>query len=288
MKKRPWQILLLAAMHALSPISAFFIGAWRMDLSPWAYSLFLRSEDSWTLVQHFALYPLGGLAIYSMKRWSYLVFLSVMAWSFWKHSQMGLPVIRLALVYSINLGLVTYFMIPAVRRAYFDSRIKWWESQTRYEFSVPAIVRGSDGQDHPIALLDFSQGGVFARWDSEKSAPEAQTRLRIEVSLGGDLLRVPGHRDAPEGFATSRLGRALRLSKLARTAPGRAFRFCAEDPGRPQEIPQRRFRKPSSRDSRGVRSLSQDWQGIGPSRSLFSSRGCFQESRQWRGSLIKT
>lgn len=192
MKKRPWQILLLAAMHALSPISAFFIGAWRMDLSPWAYSLFLRSEDSWTLVQHFALYPLGGLAIYSMKRWSYLVFLSVMAWSFWKHSQMGLPVIRLALVYSINLGLVTYFMIPAVRRAYFDSRIKWWESQTRYEFSVPAIVRGSDGQDHPIALLDFSQGGVFARWDSEKSAPEAQTRLRIEVALGGIFFVFPG------------------------------------------------------------------------------------------------
>lgn len=164
MRRKPWSIIILAALHVMAPLSNMLFSAY---LSHQPVSVYLKSFPSTLdLVTFFSLFPVAGYAIFAMKIWSYPVFASILAWSFHLNystyleypTHFTLPMLVVA--YVINLGVVSYFLIPAVRAGYFNPRLRWWESKPRYE--VQWDVEAETLQGHTLGRIsNISEGGAF-------------------------------------------------------------------------------------------------------------------------------
>jgi len=62
----------------------------------------------------------------------------------------------------LQIVLVTYFLLPAVRTPFFNPRVRWWETKPRYELRLPVGLR-KDPQAAWLQsmILNLSEGGCF-------------------------------------------------------------------------------------------------------------------------------
>lgn len=191
MRHRPWPIIVLACFYFLGPILNTLGGAFVMKMSYLEYvSALFRYSDWIDLISALALYPLAGFAIYSVKAWSYPVYLGVMAVTIWGNYQdfrhfsgiFTLPVFIATGV--LNIGLVSYFLIPAVRAAYFNRRLRWWEAKPRYELSLLASLECMDPDENiapmKCTLVNISEGGAFVK-SSKRIALDKEYRIRFSL-----------------------------------------------------------------------------------------------------------
>ncbi|MBT7611528.1 MAG: PilZ domain-containing protein [Bacteriovoracaceae bacterium] len=81
----------------------------------------------------------ASYAIFSVKNWSYPVFLTAMAWIF-IHSifrinsdfDLTTKIFGIIIPMAFNVYLVSYFLIPSVKTTYYEPKIRWWEASPRY------------------------------------------------------------------------------------------------------------------------------------------------------------
>ena len=147
------------------------------------------------LAEYVFLFPIAGAAIYAMKKWSYPLFLSIICWGFWRHYQnyISAPTIfslpLLMSVYFVNLGVVGYFLIPAVREPFFNARLRWWESKPRYSVdSLVATLTGIWGQQD-CTILDLSVGGIFIHFGRPLESGEA---VKVAFHVAGQDFDISG------------------------------------------------------------------------------------------------
>lgn len=192
MRHRPWPIVVLACFYFLGPFFNTLSGAFVMKMSYVEYLSALFKYSGWIdLISVLALYPLAGFAIYSMKPWSYPVYLGVMVLTVWGNYQdyrhfsgiFTLPVFVATAV--LNIGLVGYFLIPAVRVAYFNRRLRWWEAKPRYEVSLRASLEHMDlnestGAPIKCTLVNISEGGAFIK-SSKRIALDREYRINFSL-----------------------------------------------------------------------------------------------------------
>ena len=169
MRTKPWPIIVLAILYVLGPFFNTFAGALVMPLPYFEYVQALVKHGTWwDLVTVVGLYPLAGFAIFSVKEWSYPVYLIIMAIASWANFQdyrhfSSVFTLQLFIATTVlNVGLVSYFLLPAVRAAYFNKRLRWWESKPRYEIAVPAVLE-RDGFRTKCTIANISEGGVFLK-----------------------------------------------------------------------------------------------------------------------------
>jgi len=196
MKIRPWPIVILAVIQILMPIFSICVNSLITGIDPVTYTkLFVHTQSFWNLIDFFALYPLAGISIYLMKKWSYPVFLGVMAWTFyrniivWERDYQGHLTIWIILGISfINLAYTTYYLLPAVRRIYFDKTLRWWESKPRFIISVESLFTVNE-KEHPCRILDLSEGGVFFSTDADISEDD---KVEIQIPILGQAILTSG------------------------------------------------------------------------------------------------
>ncbi|HAR41213.1 MAG TPA: hypothetical protein DCS07_01045 [Bdellovibrionales bacterium] len=194
-KARPWSIIILALLHVGAPIFNSILSSSLQGLPVLAYLKLLVADSSWWgLFDYFLVLPLAGLAIYSCKRSSYpLVFLAVATTVFgniqtWRSYPAYFPLWMLALVTLLDLLLVGYFLLPAVKILYLDPSIRWWESKPRY--LIRAECQFSVGERTQKAwITDFSEGGLFL---NESGELEAGSTLIFSGMLLERPLKVSG------------------------------------------------------------------------------------------------
>lgn len=193
MLRKPWPLVILALLHFIAPVLNTVVSAY---LSKQDISTFIRSFNStMELIAFFAFFPIAGLAIYSVKKWSYPVFLGVLGWSFyfnyqtWMEFPNQIPLPLLAAVYLINVGVVTYFLIPAVREVYFNRSIRWWESKPRYQIDLEGTYEGSSGIGKCL-VSNISEGGVFLTIPDGK--PAEGEGVTVTLRFFGLELNVTG------------------------------------------------------------------------------------------------
>lgn len=188
MKKRPWPIIILAILHVLAApgnliFNAYIAGIpisqkWHEYMMP-QYRL---------LALFYMLAPvIAGLSIYICKRWSFWVYLvtllSLCASSYYgyKTHAGAVPLTLLFGVLFLDLVIVLYFFLPAVRAVYFDPRLRWWETHPRYRTDFTAHWQqediGSQGE-----VLNFSVGGLFFK---SAAAPADNAPIRVSFEYGG-------------------------------------------------------------------------------------------------------
>lgn len=84
-------------------------------------------------------------------------------------------------------GLFIYFiLIPNVRAAYLDPRLRWWETKPRYCINEKVEIKGSDlevSSDNAM-ISNFSEGGIFLK-------TTAVMPLGIIVNLKFSVLEKP-------------------------------------------------------------------------------------------------
>lgn len=117
------------------------------------------------------LFPIGGLALLSVKKWSYPIFVGVQVYNIYAHltyEQYTWPYVNdspfvtsLALLI-VNALVIAYFALPAVRRPFFDKSVRWWETRQRYKMRIPLSFHNID-ENRPSRcdILNISQSGIF-------------------------------------------------------------------------------------------------------------------------------
>lgn len=172
MKNKPilFQILcLLMFMEPLFKILSFKLStgfAWQTIIEN-----ILQMEGLKNIFEFWILFPLGGLALIRIRKWSYLLFIAVQLYSLitiltyksyqWPYISER-PLISTIFVLILNLGLIFYFLLPDIRRPFFDKKERWWEPKTRYSCTIPCAINfGSDKAIFNCHIHNISQTGMF-------------------------------------------------------------------------------------------------------------------------------
>ena len=167
MTQRPWPIVILAALHFFAPVGNFFFSAFLQKVSLTTYfSALFNFSEPFQLIQFFVPSMLAGWAIYRCKSWSYPLFLGVGAWNLFvnvstlRAQPQAFPIPVFLVTTAVDLAVVGYFLLPAVRTMYLNPKVRWWESKPRYAVQFPVVVEVG-GYVRAGLATDISEGGVM-------------------------------------------------------------------------------------------------------------------------------
>jgi Tfp pilus assembly protein PilZ len=128
----------------------------------------LSSPEWLRAVEVFALMPLAGMSIQMVRRWSTPVFLCAIAWtcqqywSNWREIPAFPSFLWFLLAMAANATVVSYYLAPAVRRAFFVPPLKWWETRPRYSLRLSATIVHRM-RKNKATIANLSAGGAFLR-----------------------------------------------------------------------------------------------------------------------------
>ena len=173
------------------------------------------------------------------------MFLGIEAWTLlWSLKQVQIyPEVYsygvLLATYVVNVSLVVYFLIPAVRAVYSNPRLRWWEIAPRYQVSLKVKLSGNWG-DHTATLLNISQGGVLLNSSKNLEFNESgsmQIKLQnLDFSIRGRVVHRPG-RGRLYGVQFIDVGEetAQQLQKLMQALVLLGSQERSEDPSSPTQ-----------------------------------------------------
>jgi hypothetical protein len=187
MEYRPWPLVLLAVFHLSEPLAkvsfySLFYGYNFLDI----ISYEVRNNNFLHIFEFFFLFPLAGLALYKVKKWSFPVFIIIEIWVFvanWAYfghllATKQYVMLTCLIVFGVlNLLVVGYLLLPAVRIAYTDPRMRWWEAAPRYSIDIPCRVN----DEFDATILNISRTGAFFALDSDLTL-DKKTPLHFEHS----------------------------------------------------------------------------------------------------------
>jgi hypothetical protein len=167
MKQRPWPIVILSFFHVVAPVGNILFNAYLSKVPlPLYFQALLLPQNRVTLLI-FTLVPiLGALLIFLCRKWSWMAYVALMivpvSYSLLEYSKNATTVMALGLAFFffINFLVVGYFLKPAVRRLYFDPRMRWWETKPRYKADFQCQVELEDKQFW-VEIKNISEGGAF-------------------------------------------------------------------------------------------------------------------------------
>jgi hypothetical protein len=199
MRYKPWILIILGSVHLLEPVFKTLIYArmFEADIGAFLKGIF----DSASLIEicsFFLLMPVAGIAIIAIKKWSFPVFIISEIWAVvvqvnlireWNRPEQLLIAYIFIGVLTINMAVVSYFLIPAVRKVYLDESLHWWETKTRYIVKVPCMIEYSlNGEKHSAegVIENIAEGGLYLY--SENLPPQdVKIKIRFDLEFAEDL-----------------------------------------------------------------------------------------------------
>ena len=191
MRHRPWPIIFFALIQFLMPLFSVIFNAIIFKVSfLFALNALWTHSGVMAKVEFFFLYPIAGLCIFLMKKWSYPIFVVINLWTITSNIMIWLSNSNQAFVSTgviifvtlLNISFVTYYMLPAVRQVYFNKNIRWWESQPRYQVHLKTRLKQADQNSISCTLRDFSDGGTF--FETQAPLKKGET-VNLEISFFG-------------------------------------------------------------------------------------------------------
>lgn len=195
MRQKPWILVVLAWLHILAPLGTMMLNAaWANRSLSEHVRLFFLPHNFVTQWPHLVLPVVAGFAIWACKKWSFaLYFVCIMglcAVSYVGYQQMGtqIGVSRLLLLYGFNLAVVSYFLLPAVRKVYLDPRLRWWESSPRYRLGAQAAFRV--GEIHGVGTVEnVSKTGLLIM---SNLIPKDQAMIDVDLPFAEETYQLSG------------------------------------------------------------------------------------------------
>ena len=183
MQYKPWIIIVIGVCHLLEPVAKIIYYSILLNQTP--LELVIQQFYNFRyfhIFNFFITFPIAGVAILSVKKWSLPVFLLAQIIvlgdflfkvpTFYESGQIAI-IASSGVFYFVNISLVTYFLGSSLKMAYLDSRIRWWESFPRYAVNIPG--ESSFGE---VQILDLSRTGAYV---SVQEIPSSIFNLKFKV-----------------------------------------------------------------------------------------------------------
>jgi hypothetical protein len=192
--KKPFTIVLFSIIYFLSPAFILAQAAIMANLPLIGrISIVQRLAPlDWAVL---ALYLACAASIFSVKRWGWYAFmlasLALVAdnayVAFLRHDRYG---VFLVLAYDLVLTLAAgFFFRRKVIAPYFNPRMRWWETQPRYQ-ALSYLLLGSGESRFSANIVDISASGCFILSDRELRVGEV---LPAEIHCFGEDIALDVH-----------------------------------------------------------------------------------------------
>jgi len=200
MKKKPLIFILLAFAHFLEPLIKilYFKATTTFSFSTILGNI-MQIEAPREIFDFWLLFPLAGLALLSVKKWSYPIFVGVQAYSIYSHLTYEkytwpyvseTPFISSLSLLVMNVLIICYFSLPDVRKPFFDQSVRWWETRKRYGLNIPiSFSLTKDNAIYNSDILNISQSGVFL---SDHQSVNIGSVIKMNLIYKGLSLHVKG------------------------------------------------------------------------------------------------
>jgi hypothetical protein len=219
MKHRPLIFIMIALAHLLEPIIKI---SYFKFTTPFSFSTIISNisqiHTPREIFEFWFLFPLGGLALLGVKRWSYPVFVGVQFYSIYSHMTYEkytwpyvseVPFVSSLALLFVNALIVIYFAFPDVRRPFFDRSVRWWETRTRYDMRLPVTFSiNNPGQLIDSEILNISQSGIFM---GHKGVTEVGTIVLMNINYKDMSITLAGEVKSQHSFNNER-GLGIRFS----------------------------------------------------------------------------
>lgn len=155
-----------------------------------ARNTFMEVVDFWLI------FPIAGLLVTRLRKWTYFAFIAVLAYInyniftyekyTWPYNSDS-PFFYNYVVSFLSVAVLVYFMTPKVRTQFFNKRIRWWETKTRYFVRIPCKLQGPS-LTFPSEIMNISQSGAFIQDSKYLKVGDA---LQMEFNFLGQTISVP-------------------------------------------------------------------------------------------------
>lgn len=200
MKHRPLIFILIAVAHLIEPLVKI---TYFKVTTPFSFATIISNisqiHTPREIFEFWFLFPIGGLALLGVKKWSYPVFVGVQTYSIWSHMTYEkytwpyvseVPFASSLVLLFLNAMVIIYFALPDVRKPFFDRSIRWWETRTRYNLSLPiTFCLTSNPKLMDGEILNISQTGIFLR---HNGVYEPETKVRMNISYKDFSITLDG------------------------------------------------------------------------------------------------
>ncbi len=210
MKNRPLILIILGCLHFLEPLFKifYFKAKTQFDLLTILNNLTTFSHDNMKgLVDFWLIFPLAGIALLSVKKWSYPLFISIQAYSvinYLTYEKFTWPYFTKVPLYSsffllvLNTFFIIYVSLPEVRQLFFNQKMRWWETRIRYSLKIPITLWQNNPEESERAYLNnISETGAFLVYNKEVDLGEYihfnLTFLDQNLQIKGKVVRIQPH-----------------------------------------------------------------------------------------------
>jgi hypothetical protein len=177
MKNKPLIFIILGIIHLIEPLFKliYFKATTRFPMTTILENV-TQMSGAREVFEFWFLFPIGGLALLGIKKWSYPVFVSVQAYSIFTHLSYesytwpyvsSTPQWPSLVILSCNITMIIYFLLPEIRKPFFDKDMRWWEHRERYTLRVPCSFSSYQNNSLQDAeILNISLSGAFVSIDN--------------------------------------------------------------------------------------------------------------------------
>lgn len=172
MKHRPLPFVFLAILHIIEPLLkiAYFKATTHFPLFSIIENI-SHLNATRAVFEFWLLFPLGGIALLGVKKWSYPVFVGVQLYSIYSHLNYepftwpyasSTPQWPSLFILACNIGIIIYFLLPEIRKPFFNRQDRWWEHRERYSLRIPcSYTLSSQNTLQDAEILNISHSGAF-------------------------------------------------------------------------------------------------------------------------------
>lgn len=197
MKNKPIIITVLSVLCFIEPLIKvlYFKASTKFDFVVIITNLMARNSFK-EVIDFWLIFPLAGLLIMKLRKWTYFSFLGVLAYInyniftyekyTWPYNS-ETPFMYNYMVAFLSLGVFAYFISPNTRETFFDRRVRWWESKTRFNVQINCKLQGQH-LTFPSTIMNLSQTGAFVQ---ESKYMKVGDLLQMEFNFLGQVLSLP-------------------------------------------------------------------------------------------------
>lgn len=202
MKNRPLILVILSFLHFFEPLLKifYFKAKTHFDLMTIITNVTTTSDGNIKgLIDFWLVFPLAGVALMSVKRWAYPLFISVQIYSVITHlsyERFSWPYFAEVPFYSsffllvMNTILIVYVSLPEVRQLFFNKHMRWWETRIRYSIKIPVTLWHTNPDKlEQACLVNISDTGAFLLHNKEIEIGEY---IHLNISFLDQHVQVKG------------------------------------------------------------------------------------------------
>ncbi len=171
MLRKPWPIIILSVFFLCAPfinlLYTYYFMRHETSLLNYFYSLAYIESNYIKVFNMMVPGLISAFAIYSVKKWSYPVFLCCILWlgvnaylNLSSKHELYLLMMLIVIPMLFNIIVVSYFLIPSVKTAYYEPRLRWWEASPRYVVDAETEVQ-LESKSLSGKVTNISEGGIF-------------------------------------------------------------------------------------------------------------------------------